>query len=43
MLITITFEVENREELVEILQTGATYSLLDYQIVDFKILPDNKE
>jgi len=43
MLINITIEVESREELVEILQIGSAHSLLDYQVVDFKIVPNDKE
>lgn len=35
MKINITFEVNSREELVEILQTGRAHSLLDYKILDF--------
>ena len=40
MKINITFEVNSREELVEILQTGKAHSLLDYKILDFKLNTD---
>ena len=35
MKITVTFDVDSKSDLVEILQTGKAHSLLDYKIVDF--------
>lgn len=40
MKINVTFEVNSREELIEILQTGKAHSLLDYKILNFKLNPD---
>lgn len=40
MKINITVEVKDRASLVELLQTGKAYSLLDYKIIDFNLNPD---
>ena len=42
MQINVTFEVNSREELVEILQTGKIYTFLDYKILNFKLEPDKE-
>jgi hypothetical protein len=43
MKINITFEVNSREAIVEILQTGKDRSLLDYKILDFEINEANMD
>lgn len=37
MLINVIFEVKDKGELVEILQTGSKYSLLDYKVKTFEL------
>jgi hypothetical protein len=37
MKIKVLFEVEGRETLREILQTGKAHSLLDYKIINFEV------
>ena len=39
MKINVTFEVNNKNELVEILRQGSAHSLLDYKIIDFDLNP----
>lgn len=37
MLINVTFEVDSKQDLVEIIQTGKDHSLLDCNIIDFEL------
>jgi hypothetical protein len=39
MKIQLTIEVESKNALATILKVGSDYSLFDYQVLDFKILP----